>query len=487
MSLLLKTREWVGLGEALRIALDEGVFPHFDSRPPLGEEKVIARRDLFMAYAERSSPPLLRVAYDSGAFFELQKESESRVWNISLPGPCLNYTESGFVDINPDGYDYFINPIKRLSDPIMGSRIKDDDPVIVMLYADFDGRLNEKSRLANIYFARLMDDEFVSILTWGDLIRGRNYLENSLLLNVQVLLELLAKAKGEHLSGAVADRVDDSGNVSEENKQRDAPRQTGRGASGKPPELPRQMQPVPPEAEPKGEVQLYGLHEVMPSWLEALADDDVVACWRGENVRYDWVDNARLMIKEAIERQRKGKFDFDEVVSILAKSSGESERRLSLVLSKAFDDGHLRFYTESGTPICPEGNDMPLSYGEVTTPADIDRCLEKIGALYRWPKTETTSEANTQLIPLTGHGGYTTTALGLLGRHVERFWVNYDPEEPDTAPDKDATLAWVRVEAKKAGLSQNIADAIDLLTRHENAKAGNRVKRVTTRKNTGSH
>lgn len=77
---------------------------------------------------------------------------------------------------------------------------------------------------------------------------------------------------------------------------------------------------------------------------------------------------------------------------------------------------------------------------------------------------------------------YSTPALSLLEMHVDKHWINYDPTEPDTAPDKDQTQTWLRDKAKADGLSQNIADAIDLVTRHPNAKAGNRVKRVTTRK-----
>lgn len=76
---------------------------------------------------------------------------------------------------------------------------------------------------------------------------------------------------------------------------------------------------------------------------------------------------------------------------------------------------------------------------------------------------------------------YTTPALELMDEHVVRHWVNYDQDEPDTAPDKKDTVAWLREKAKERGISQNIADAIDKVTRHPEAQAGNRAKRVTTR------
>ena len=75
---------------------------------------------------------------------------------------------------------------------------------------------------------------------------------------------------------------------------------------------------------------------------------------------------------------------------------------------------------------------------------------------------------------------YTTPALELQSEFIKHHWALYDPEEPDTAIDKSICLAWLMERTKELGLSANVAKSIDLLARHPNAKAGNRVKRVGT-------
>lgn len=64
---------------------------------------------------------------------------------------------------------------------------------------------------------------------------------------------------------------------------------------------------------------------------------------------------------------------------------------------------------------------------------------------------------------------YSTRLLAIQAEAIEKFWVNYDPSEPDTAPDKKAILAWL---TKQKGCTDAAARAIDLIIRHDRAKRG---------------
>lgn len=63
---------------------------------------------------------------------------------------------------------------------------------------------------------------------------------------------------------------------------------------------------------------------------------------------------------------------------------------------------------------------------------------------------------------------YTTRLLRTQREAIQKFWVNYDPTQPDTAPDKETIKQWLM----ENGCSGNAADAIDLIIRHEGRKSG---------------
>jgi hypothetical protein len=66
--------------------------------------------------------------------------------------------------------------------------------------------------------------------------------------------------------------------------------------------------------------------------------------------------------------------------------------------------------------------------------------------------------------------GYTTELLEAMHAAIERFWVRYVPDEPDTAPpSSDAIVHWLITEK---GISQQAAKAIDLIIRHDSRKPG---------------
>lgn len=64
---------------------------------------------------------------------------------------------------------------------------------------------------------------------------------------------------------------------------------------------------------------------------------------------------------------------------------------------------------------------------------------------------------------------YTTRLLQIQSEAIQKFWINYDPSEPDTAPDKSAIINWLTTEK---GCSQQQAQAIDLIIRHDSRKSG---------------
>jgi hypothetical protein len=65
-------------------------------------------------------------------------------------------------------------------------------------------------------------------------------------------------------------------------------------------------------------------------------------------------------------------------------------------------------------------------------------------------------------------GGYRTELMQAMERAINKFWRDYDPSDPDTAPRQDEIIAWLR---KVAG-SEQAAKAIDLVIRHDSRKIG---------------
>ncbi len=63
---------------------------------------------------------------------------------------------------------------------------------------------------------------------------------------------------------------------------------------------------------------------------------------------------------------------------------------------------------------------------------------------------------------------YSTRLLAIQARAIQKFWINYDPTEPDTAPDSSAILNWLQ----EQGCSKREAESIDLIIRHDSRKSG---------------
>lgn len=63
---------------------------------------------------------------------------------------------------------------------------------------------------------------------------------------------------------------------------------------------------------------------------------------------------------------------------------------------------------------------------------------------------------------------YSTRLLAIQVRAIQKFWINYDPTEPDTAPDSTAILNWLQ----EQGCSKREAESIDLIIRHDTRKSG---------------
>ncbi|MFC3816626.1 hypothetical protein [Lysobacter sp. GCM10012299] len=70
-------------------------------------------------------------------------------------------------------------------------------------------------------------------------------------------------------------------------------------------------------------------------------------------------------------------------------------------------------------------------------------------------------------------GGYETTLLRHLAAAADRFWKNYDPEEPDTAETKVEVVKWLVAR----GVTERTAEVIDTILRVENLPKGPRRKK----------
>lgn len=67
-------------------------------------------------------------------------------------------------------------------------------------------------------------------------------------------------------------------------------------------------------------------------------------------------------------------------------------------------------------------------------------------------------------------GDHETELLRHLGAAAERFWANYDPEQPDTAPTNEQVADWL----VSRGVSKNLATSIATILRADNLPAGRR-------------
>lgn len=76
----------------------------------------------------------------------------------------------------------------------------------------------------------------------------------------------------------------------------------------------------------------------------------------------------------------------------------------------------------------------------------------------------------TQPNPLWPWGEYETPLLRVLAETAERFWVNYDPSQPDTAPTNQQVVEWL-ISQKVSG---RVAHVIATILRDERISPGPR-------------
>ena len=69
-------------------------------------------------------------------------------------------------------------------------------------------------------------------------------------------------------------------------------------------------------------------------------------------------------------------------------------------------------------------------------------------------------------------GSYETDSLRKLAMAASKFWTNYDPNEPDTAPTNDMLINFLR----DNGVTKRIAEAMATILRDENLPPGPRPK-----------
>jgi hypothetical protein len=67
-------------------------------------------------------------------------------------------------------------------------------------------------------------------------------------------------------------------------------------------------------------------------------------------------------------------------------------------------------------------------------------------------------------------GNYETDGLRMMEKAIEKFWVLYDPAQPDTAPTNEVVEAWLR----EQGMSPRKAEAVASLIRADALPLGRR-------------
>lgn len=139
----------------------------------------------------------------------------------------------------------------------------------------------------------------------------------------------------------------------------------------------------------------------------------------------------------------------------------------------AFDASIVDFDRESVSPIYHLWDHEGKSRFEFLTWGDLMLDWTEGALLFSRPHIETLvnqalgkeSKTPDQVSP----ASYTTRLLQIQGEAVRKFWENYDLSEPDTAPDKSAIIDWL---TDTKGCSQQEAQAIDLIIRHDSRKKG---------------
>jgi len=124
----------------------------------------------------------------------------------------------------------------------------------------------------------------------------------------------------------------------------------------------------------------------------------------------------------------------------------------------------------SGTLKVLPNDELSLMQGEVDL-SDFTSWLHSIR--HRTPESYpwTAAELDTRNLQWPW-GNHHTKGLAMLAKAADKFWKNYDPSDPTTAPTNETVMAWL----KENGVAERKAEAIASLLRPENLAPGPRKK-----------
>lgn len=135
----------------------------------------------------------------------------------------------------------------------------------------------------------------------------------------------------------------------------------------------------------RGRFELTGGLQAMPDErLMQLPSDVEVVLRLGSFDVLTSVAVAKDWIQTVCDRQKAGRFEFVEVVKILEPHYGGHGKNACADVLEAFNSGALTFWMGE-MPVNPIGRELPLDYGEYTTPEEVNTWLRSIKATYVFP------------------------------------------------------------------------------------------------------
>lgn len=135
----------------------------------------------------------------------------------------------------------------------------------------------------------------------------------------------------------------------------------------------------------RGRFELTGGLQAMPDErLMQLPSDVEVVLRLGSFDVLTSVAVAKDWIQTVCDRQKAGRFEFVEVVRILEPHYGGHGKNACADVLEAFNSGALTFWMGE-MPVNPIGRELPLDYGEYTTPEEVNTWLRSIKATYVFP------------------------------------------------------------------------------------------------------
>ncbi|MDP1527678.1 MAG: hypothetical protein Q8M20_17890 [Rhodocyclaceae bacterium] len=157
---------------------------------------------------------------------------------------------------------------------------------------------------------------------------------------------------------------------------------------------------------------------------------------------------------------------FDEAVHIIKGQLSYDAKLAAKVLGSAMHSGSVGY---SSQPIQTSDDSTTIITGQPPSPSSLvshDDVLDLIESR-RNPKRESAVPPTPTLWPW---GDYDTKLLRELAASAERFWKNYDPADPGTAPTNDQVIAWLI----ERGVAKRNAQLIATMLRADGLPTGPR-------------